>query len=406
MGTVGSISRGLAVALALASATFGGTVLAQQPGPVTDNSTSAAQAQAILDYWTPEQMASAVPLPNPVRDGIVLTARNSTTDDGEPGLVNGWRPGSGQYVEQVQTFPRDAAAQSAPQAFATPPTNPLNGPYGPFQRWTMQGSYNPYPRSVHGKLFFTLSGSNYVCSGTVAGRSTVITAGHCISSGSGTWATNVLFCPSYYQSGQFPGRGCWSSVSMATSNQWFNSGDPDYDYACIVTANTGTQVANKIGNNTGWVGRAWNWNDVPEMTFGYPAGSPFPGNVIQQTASVDWYDVDFTSGGPASKVIGSDLTGGSSGGGWFLSWRAPGAEVVDTDNNPNTDPAGANNGPFINGVNSHKRCTGGTCASPPTASAGIFWQEMTSPRFRSSTTDNNDSEDVFALCLNHANNNP
>lgn len=405
MGNVGSISRGLAVALALATASFGVQLAAQQGGPVTTPSEVSAEAQAILDYWTPEQMAAAVPLPTPVRDGFAVTMRDtSLVNDGVPGHVNGWQPGSAPFVARPESSPQ--AAGAAPQAFSTPPSNPLTGPYGPFQRWTMPGSYSPYPRSVHGKLFFTLGSSNFVCSGTVAGRSTVITAGHCISSGSGTWATNVLFCPSYYQSGQFPGRGCWSSVSMTTSNQWFNSSDPDYDYACIVTANTGNQVANKIGNVTGWVGRAWNWNDVPEMTFGYPAASPFPGNIIEQTASVDWYDVDFTSGGPASKVIGSDLTGGSSGGGWFLSWRAPGAEIADTDGNDNTDPAGGNNGPYINGVNSHKRCTGGTCMSPPTASAGVFWQEMSSPRFRSTTADNNDSEDVFALCLNHVNNNP
>jgi V8-like Glu-specific endopeptidase len=398
------ILGGLAASVGLGVALLGGRVDAQQPGPASSGAAANAEAQAVLDYWTPEQMASAIPLPVPVRDGIALTARqNAPMTDGMAGHVNGWQPGSGPYVEVRESFPQEA--QAAPQAFGTAPTNPLSGPYGPFQRWTMQGSYTPFPRSAHGKLFFTLNGGNFVCSGTVAGRSTVITAGHCVSSGSATWATNVLFCPSYYELGQFPGRGCWSGVSMVTSNQWHNSGDPDYDYACIVTATTGNVVANKIGNVTGWVGRAWNWNDVPEVTFGYPAAAPFPGNIIQQTVSVDWYDVDFTAGGPASKVIGSDLTGGSSGGGWFLSWRAPGGEVVDTDGNSATDPANTS-GPHINGVNSHKRCTGGSCASPPTATAGVFWQEMTSPRFRLSDTDNNDSEDVFAICLANANNNP
>jgi hypothetical protein len=169
-------------------------------------------------------------------------------------------------------------------------------------------------------------------------------------------------------------------------------------------ATSGTIIANKIGNVTGWAGRAWNWVDVPEMTFGYPAGAPFDGTIIQQTASVDWYNVDFTAGNQVSKVIGSDLTGGSSGGGWFLSWRAPGAEVADTDNNTATDPVFAGNaGPYINGVNSHKRCAG-NCMSPPNATTGIFWQEMTSPPFRSDVNDNQDSEDIFALCQAHVNN--
>lgn len=391
-------------AASLTLALLGGTLTAQQPGPVTSPGIDDGEAQAILDYWTAEQMASAIPMEPPVRDGLPLSRSASTAMlEGDPGLVSGWPPG-GPYDEQRQTFPR--GEESSAQAFSTPPTNPLSGPYGPFQRWTMQGTYLNWPRSIHGKLFFSLNGLNYVCSGTVIGRSTIATAGHCVSDGSSTWATNRMFCPSYNQGGANPSRGCWAAATAATTTAWHASGDPDYDYACIVTQNTGTVVANKIGNVTGTAGRAWNWNDVPEMTFGYPAGTPFAGNIIQQTASVDWYDVDFTAGGPASKAIGSDLTGGSSGGGWFLSWRAPGAEVVDTDGNAGTDPAGANNGPFINGVNSHKRCAGGTCASPPTSTTGIYWQEMTSPRFRLSDTDNQDSEDVFASCLAHVNNNP
>lgn len=398
------------IAASVALATLGGALRAQQEGPVSDIGLSDRDAQAVLEYWTPERMASATPRPMPTAlveaGSVVVTSERQLS--GDPGWVNGWQPGTGPYVERRQTFPQGALPlemNATPQAFATAPTNPLSGPYGPFQRWTMQGSYTPFPRSIHGKLFFTLNGGNFVCSGTVIGRSTVATAGHCVSDGTSTFATNLLFCPSYYQLGAFPGRGCWSWVTLTTSSPWHNAGDPDYDYACIVTATTGTQVANKIGNVTGWAGRAWNWDDVPEITFGYPAGAPFPGNIIQQTASVDWYDWDFTAGGPASKVIGSDLTGGSSGGGWFLSWRAPGAEVADTDGNTGTDPAGGINGPFINGVNSHKRCLV-NCSSPPIATQGIYWQEMTSPRFRDSATDDADSEDIFAACLAHGNNAP
>jgi hypothetical protein len=184
---------------------------------------------------------------------------------------------------------------------------------------------------------------------------------------------------------------------------WHTGGDPDYDYACGVTALTGTVHANKLGNITGWVGRAWNWVDVPEITTGYPQAAPFVGNTLQMTASVDWYNVDFTGGGQVSKVIGSDLTGGSSGGGWFLSWRHPTLDIADTDGSGATDPAN-NSGPHINGVNSHKRCSV-HCGSPPSATQGVFWQEMTSPPFRLDAADNADSEDVFAVCFANAANN-
>jgi hypothetical protein len=301
------------------------------------------------------------------------------------------------------TFRRaDLQAQSAPQAFGTPPTNPLSGPYGPFQRQSMQGAYVNFPLSVLGKLFFSIGASNFVCSATVIFRSTVATAGHCISNGAGTFATNVQFCPSYNTGGINPSRGCWAGISLTTSGNWHSNSDFDYDYACIVTATTGTLLSSKIGNVTGWAGRTWNWVDAPEMAFGYPQAAPFAGNTIQQVAGVDWYNSDTTPGGQVAKYMGNDMTGGSSGGGWFLAWRGPNGEISDTDANNNTDPLGS--GPYINGVNSHKRCVT-HCGSPPTAGAGVFWQEMGSPPFMN-TAAGAESEDIFAVCLSHANNNP
>lgn len=394
-------SLGLALYLALA-----GGAAAQDP-IVSSAQDGAAQSQAIQDYWTPERLAAAQPMPIPA---VVTTESASPSAapviTGSPGVVNGHLPGGGPYIPNARAFQREVQeAAATPQSWGTAPTNPLTGPYGPFQRWTMEGNYLGGWRGVHGKLFFNLGGSGYVCSATVIGRSTIATAGHCVNDGAGGWATNFLFCPSYYNGpgGVHPSRGCWAGVSVTTSGRWFSLGDPDYDYGCIVAATTGTVLANKIGNVTGWAGRAWNWvSEQPVVTFGYPQDPPFPGNIIQQTASTEWYNWDALGGGQVSKVIGSDLTGGASGGGWFLGWRAPGAEIVDTDGSHSTDPGTA--GPFINGVNSHKRCIT-NCDSPPTAGAGVFWQEMTSPPFLSTVALDGDSEEVFNSCLTHVNNN-
>jgi hypothetical protein len=392
------------IAFGLVLSQLGGLDAQQVAATYPQVEISQAQALAVEAYWTPARMASAVPMTPPERLVEHLPSQQSLpVIVGNPGFVNGWQPGSGPYVEQIQTFSRsELPSLGFPQAFGVPPSNPQTGPYGPFQRWSMQGAYLFWPRSVHGKLFFSFGTSNFVCSATVIGLSTIATAGHCVSNGAGVFASNFLFCPSYNQGGVNPSRGCWAWALAVTSGAWHGSGDPDHDYACIVTPLTGTVIANKIGNVTGTAGRAWNWVDVPEITFGYPQAAPFGGTIIQQTASVDWYNVDFVAGGQVSKVIGSDLTGGSSGGGWFLSWRHPNAEVVDTDGNGGTDPAGAQNGPFINGVNSHKRCAV-NCSSPPTPTTGIFWQEMTSPPFLS-TPAIDESEDIFAACLGHANN--
>lgn len=378
------------------------------------------QAQAVMQYWTAEAMASAQPMPFPTlhaTDGVVTDGTKvlAPAPPGPATVVNGWRPGSGPYVERKRTFaPSEAQALGqSPQSFGVAPTDPLNGPYGPFQRWTMEGQYPVGGRGLHGKLFFTISGANYVCSATVIGRSTIATASHCVhEGGSSLWYANFLFCPSYYNGGPggagipYPTRGCWSWNQAQTTIPWISVGDPDYDYACIVLATTGTVVANKVGNVTGWSGRAWNFADVPEMVFGYPQAAPFTGQIIEQVSAPDWYNWDPVAGGQVSKIIGDDMTGGCSGGGWFLGWAAPGAEFPDTDGSWGTDPTTA--GPYINGVNSHKRCIQ-DCRTPPIASAGVFWQEMSSPPFRGgSATDDWESEDVFNLasCLGHPNNNP
>ncbi len=393
-----------------------GNTYAKGPDNRLDNPNSKGQEASIdaqiKNYWTPDRLKDAKPLEVPTRAYDDYTLSNSlkapgpiidpnTGEPAAPGYAPGWAPGQGQQPgpEEVKILkPSDplyalATGVVSPQ-HGSAPSNPLSGPYGPFQRWTEFESITAYPKSTHGKLFFSFGSSNYVCSATVINRSTLITAGHCNHDGNSTWATNRLFCPSY-RNGVNSSLGCWSVISSKTSAGWVNNGDPDYDYACLITSTSGTVINNSIGNVTGWLGRAWNWSaSQAERTFGYPAASPFNGNRLITTASTEWYSYDFTSGGQVSKLIGSDLTGGSSGGSWILGWNNNSLEFADSDGNSATDP-GSN---WVNGVNSHKRCRT-TCQSPPTSTNGVYWQEMSSPPFRN-TSSSDESEDIIAVCLN------
>ena len=372
--------------------------------PVLNQSQLSQQSAATASYWTAERMRNAREMPMPTR---VLRANELAASSGideiaaagaEPGYATGCKPPADHCQGRERTISRDsplyalATGSLAEPQHGTKPTNPRLGPYGPFQRWTEHDPITAFPKSTVGKLFFTLPGvGNFVCSASVINRNTVITAGHCNSNGAGVFATNRLFCPSW-NNGQNPARGCWTVVNSKTSNGWHTAGDPDRDYACLITNATGTVVANRIGNVTGWLGRAWNFSATQaERTFGYPQAAPFNGQKLVTTASTEWYTQDFTAGGQVSKIIGSDLTGGSSGGPWILGWA--GAEFPDTDANSATDP-GAN---WVNGVNSHKRCSV-NCSSPPTDTTGVFWQEMTSPPFMN-TAAADESEDILAVCF-------
>jgi hypothetical protein len=248
-------------------------------------------------------------------------------------------------------------------------------------------------------MFFTQNGSGFVCSATVVNRNTVLTAGHCVSDGAGNFSTNMLFCPSYNENGVNPVSGCWAGGAITTTTDWHTASDFDRDYACVVTNPTGTVVANNIGNATGWAGITTNWPRNQQIfATGYPAASPFPGTNIVFAAAVEWYSQGSGGDAAVSKYIGSDMTGGSSGGSWWLGIRHPVSEFPDVDGSSETDPFQGNaSSPFANGLNSHKRCMG-SCFTPPTAGGGIFWAEMGSPDFTSSGADNRDVLVLFATC--------
>jgi V8-like Glu-specific endopeptidase len=210
-----------------------------------------------------------------------------------------------------------------------------------------------------GKLFFTQRGQNFVCSASVIHRSTLATTGHCVhdgSNGAAGWSTNVLFCPSLNPGGS--PRGCWAGVTLATSAQWFSSANIDRDYGCIVTSTAGSTINNRVGNVTGWSGRAWTWpSRQATFAWGYPAAAPFSGNRIITAASTEWYQLNRNaSESQLSKCIGNDITGGSSGGPWWINMVYSNAEHVDTDGSNLTDSFQGNIAPLLNGVNSHKRC--------------------------------------------------
>jgi V8-like Glu-specific endopeptidase len=361
-----------------------------------------------MNYWTPERLRGAIPMPLGSFSGSSAASQAvEVRTIGTPGAAPGWRPG-GPPLSASATAALNIQQSDLPQTF--PPFSAPSSPtdfanFAPFQRFTWPGDLRLYPVSTVGKLFFTQTGKNFVCSASVINRSTLATAGHCVHAGNNLqsgFSTNVLFCPSFSPAGVDPVRGCWPGVSLTTSFQWFNASNFDRDYGCIVTRTTGTKIANKIGNITGWTGRAWNWpSRQPILAWGYPQGAPFAGNRLITTASTEWYQLNRNaSESQLSKYIGNDQTGGSSGGPWWLNFVGQ-VEIPAVDSSPITDPAQGNTAPWINGVNSHKRCNQTGCPD-----ASIFKDEMGSPQFRLSSTDNNDSEDVFGVCFRNANNNP
>lgn len=372
------------------------------------NSNVTQSAAAVAAYWTPERMLAAKP-PTMARlssGSLVRVSRSNLPPGAYPGLRPGWDPRSDMpkptqnSVKNFQPGTQEyALAMAAPAlTFGSGPANPVDyGNYGPFQRWTWFGRYLTYPMAVVGKYFFTNGGLDYVCSGTVWNRNMFVTAGHCVSDGAGTWNTSGMFCPSYNAGGANPAVGCWNVSTLGTSTDWHTGSDFDRDYACGITSSTGTVIADNIGDHIGWAGTAWNW-PATQQTFslGYPQAAPFAGVHIVVTAATEWYQMNQGGDANVSKYIGSDQTGGTSGGPWWLNLAHRNSEYAAVDPSSTTDfgQTSAFSAPMVNGVNSHRNCLVNCTQSPPTAAAGQYWDEMGSPQFDTSV-----GVDFFDSCV-------
>ena len=279
----GILSLSAAAVLALTSA--GGATAAPT---ATEDDKNPSVTSAILettgvaDYWTADRMRSAIP--GDVLAGKALERGNRSSD----ATVE-----KGNDTKVKATKGRATIAQSET------------------------------PVSHIGKVFFTMGGANYVCSGNAVSspnKSTVSTAGHCVNEGPGANATNFVFVPAY-QNGAAP-YGKWTAKALYSPTAWSKNGDMAYD--------TGFAVMNPLNGQTltavvGGSGVAFNQAyGLTYKSFGYPAASPFNGETLKSctgTASKDPFNPQFGTQG-----IPCDMTGGSSGGPWFIGTSSSGVQ--------------------------------------------------------------------------------
>ena len=246
---------------------------------VTSQSVDGSQA---ADYWTPERMKSAIP-------GDVLADKALARGNKSP----------------AATVEKGSSTQISGKA--------ARG------KTTLHASESPV--SNIGKVFFTMGGSNYVCSGNSVGssnKSTVSTAGHCVNEGPGAFATNFVFVPAYLN-GAAP-YGKWAANALYTPTQWSSAGDMQYDTGfAVVDPLNGQNLSDVVGASGVQFNAA---RGLTYKSYGYPAASPFDGqSLISCTgpASDDPNNPQFNSQG-----IPCDMTGGSSGGPWFIGTSSSG----------------------------------------------------------------------------------
>ena len=283
-----------------------------------------------LDY------ANAKPMPLPRVDRSMAEAgllEKPVLNDNDG--VAGYRPGSegnGEILKKAVKLP--VSSQVTESSLSKESIAPMeygldNHPYTT-SRVDGAGSYGnskKYPYSATGKLYFDIDGSTYVCSASLIQPGILVTAAHCVAE----WGQQKFYSGwEYYpalkkRTAPFGG---WAAGSATIMTSYYDGTDNcavdgvvcDDDVAVIVLEQKDSK---NLGESTGWLGYAWNgWGfssfkdmDAIEVSqLGYPQ-SHDSGLRMQRTDSLGYKDIDLVD----NTVIGSRMTGGSSGGPWIAN---------------------------------------------------------------------------------------
>jgi hypothetical protein len=275
----------LAAVIILVLPILAAPVLARDPARVKHEQT--------LAYWTPARIAAAIPR-DFERNGDAFKALKTNKEKGKP-------PGGGGGGG---TLPTVTGAS-----------------------WTKGG---PILEST-GKVVFTMSGNNYICSGTVVkdGRddvSIVLTAAHCAyDEVARKFATNWLFIPNFdaaptYTCGSTK-YGCWTASALVVHKGYatagsFNTQATEHDFAFAIVGGGGKSSTDQLDGKVPAWDIAFNAVSTGDhlYAFGYPAAGKYKGKDLTYCAGKvfqDQWNANKTWG------MGCNMTGGSSGGPWI-----------------------------------------------------------------------------------------
>lgn len=284
-------SRALIVLIAL-------TLSLLLPGTVGARSaTSAAKAEhdRIVAYWTPARIAAAK-----------------------------WKD-----------FERDSSGKFSP----TKGKPPSAGGNVTGSSWTGNGEIEK--RS--GRILFSTSGGNWICSGSVVndgtgnGQSIILTAGHCVFDGAEGWSYNFMYIPDFDDAPTYTCGssiyGCWTATRLAANSTFVNGGGfgtnqtvaVDYGFARVGLGGKSNleldSVTGGYGLNTGSLS-----NNEIKWAFGYPAAGKYHGSDLVYCKGPTINDPN----GAATWGLACDMTGGSSGGPWVWGTTNPAVYTAAT----------------------------------------------------------------------------
>jgi V8-like Glu-specific endopeptidase len=307
--------------------------LASGSGIVSSKSSSAREVRS---YWTAERLAAAVPVEMPVLapEEVLLRDTDSDLSPGTPAAGPAFgHPASPPVLEVAPDegnrlfvpHPDEAAVPAeTSEALGQRTAEDAGTSAAPFtsSRLVPVSADLAYPYRTVGRLYLQTPDGPFACSAAVVAPRLVLTAAHCVHSGSPApgFYTQFLFVPAY-RDGKAP-FGSWTVRSLHIPAEWAEKGSSPHptDYALLEMNDL---QGRRLGDVVGWLGvqtRSLYPNHVHML--GYPRaydGGERMHQVTSESFQVSWKN---------TVLYGSDLTRGSSGGPWIQNFGEPAAGQV------------------------------------------------------------------------------
>lgn len=299
------------------------------------SATVAAPANAVGGSEPDYAGARAMPIPT-LSAPLPENPRAPAVSTGPAQLLSRGYAGTGELMLK-RIAPSSSAAEEgsgvAPQQFGT-----FNRPFSTARVRAIPRITTPaqqptewsYPFRAAGKLFFNDGASTFVCSASLIRRGLVVTAAHCVSKwGERRFYTNIRFVPAFTD-GVAP-FGTWTGQAFVLTS-YFNGTAANCTVAGIVCDND-IAVIRLLPQSNAFPGTSTGIYGVGVNGFGFTTTTPnktlinqlgYPvaldgGRLMQRNDSQG----ERSPSNSDNTLIGSLMTGGSSGGPWLINLGMP-----------------------------------------------------------------------------------